>query len=69
MKRYRINCLDSHGHITLAQEVACRDDLDALAEAERLCEHNDVEVWDQSRLVARVKAGNAPLNAQDHLSL
>ena len=41
----------------------------ALAEGERLSDKSAVEVWDGSRLVARVKPGNAALNAQDSYSL
>ncbi|MBA2587031.1 MAG: hypothetical protein H0U98_00230 [Alphaproteobacteria bacterium] len=69
MRRYRINCLDIAGQISRVHEVQCGDDLDALDEGEKACEENDVEVWDGSRLVARFKAGNAPLTVQDHHSL
>lgn len=65
MKRYRICCLDSQGHISLAYEALCADDLDALDDAEQHCATGDVEVWDGNRLVARVVAKTAPLTAQD----
>jgi VCBS repeat-containing protein len=69
MRNYRICSLDVQGHIFYAFELACRDDLDALAEGERLSDDSAVEVWDGSRLVARVKPGNASLTVQDSYSL
>lgn len=69
LRTYRINSLDITGRIAFAHEIACRDDLDALAEGERCCADNALEIWDGARLVARIKQGNIPLNAQDHHSL
>lgn len=69
MRTYRIHSLDIAGRITFARDIACRDDLDALAEGERYCADNALEIWDGARLVARVKRGNAPLDTQDHHSL
>ena len=69
MKKYRINCLDSAGHIVLAHHVECHEDLEALNEGEKLCADNAVEVWDRERLVARIKPGNAPLSVEDHQCL
>jgi hypothetical protein len=45
-----------------------RDDLDALAEAERLSATHAVEIWDGERRVARVKKGNLPLASMDRLA-
>jgi hypothetical protein len=70
MKNYKIYSLDEVGHIALAQNMECADDLDALDWAENAAGHGPgMEVWQGSRLVARVKPGNAPLNAQDRRSL
>ena len=69
MRRYRICALDEAGRVSRSLNFDCRDDLLALAEGERLSNANAVEVWEGSRLVARVKHGNAPLNAQDSRSL
>ena len=69
MRDYRIFLLDSQGHIYLSHEVQCRDDLAALAEGEKLSSKSAVEVWDESRLVARVKAKNMALNSEDRRSL
>lgn len=69
MRNYRICSLDDVGRIFHAFELSCRDDLNALAEGERISEESAVEVWDGARLVARVKQGNAALNAQDSHSL
>jgi len=53
----------------LSQNIVCRDDLDALDEGVRRAGKSAVEVWHGARLVARVKLGNAPLNARDSRSL
>lgn len=69
MRVYRLNALDIAGRILFEREFRCRDDLEALAEGERTCSLHPVEVWDGARLVARLKLGNAALNAQDRTSL
>ena len=69
MKHYRVYSLDSAGRIALAQEVECRDDLDALGWAEKATGHDGLEVWDGSRLVARIKQDNLPLDTADRQSL
>jgi hypothetical protein len=68
MKRYRFCCLDAQGHIALAFHVACQDDQEALVEGESICGEAAVEVWQDSRLIARLKSGAAPLNEHDHQS-
>ena len=40
----------------MAHEIACANDFDALAEAERAAGEHAVEVWDGGRLVVRVEA-------------
>ena len=70
MKNYKIYSLDQVGRIDRAQDMECADDLDALDWAEKTAGHGPgLEVWQGSRLVARVKPGNAPLNARDRNSL
>jgi hypothetical protein len=69
MRHYRIYSLDDQGRISFAHETQCPDDLAALSEGEKLSDHGAVEVWEGSRLVARVKAENAPLNSKDHQCL
>ena len=69
MKNYRVYSLDSNGRIGLAQDIPCQDDLDALALGEKLAAETAVEVLEGSRLVARIKLGNAPLDAEDSKSL
>lgn len=69
MKQYRICLRDADGRIENAYQIFCRDDLDALDEGKRRGVENAVEIWDGKLLVARVKAGNAPLTAQDRYSL
>ena len=69
MNHYLIRSLDRQGCVALAQAVLCRDDLDGLAQGEAHSYRNDVEIWQGTRLVARIKLGNAPLDAQDARSL
>ena len=66
---YKLYCLDRSGHIVSARDVAARDDLAALQEAEKNCEKHAVEVWQGGRRVARVKISNAPLAAGDSMCL
>lgn len=69
LRSYRVCILDTEGHIVLSRTTGCVDDLAALAEAENDSSGHAVEVWGGPRLVARVKADNAPLDASDHTSL
>jgi hypothetical protein len=70
MKNYKIYSLDAVSRTALAQDLTCVDDLDALGWAEKIASHGaGTEVWQGSRLVARVKAGNAPLETADRHSL
>ena len=44
------------------------DDLDALDAARLLSGDFSIEIWEGTKLVAQVKKGNEPLNAQDRSS-
>ena len=69
MPDYRIYVLDREGHIRMAQAICYQDDLDALAETERLSRRESIEIWEGSRIVARVNPNSAPLSTNDHKSL
>ena len=70
MKNYKIYSLDAVGRVSPAQDLSCVDDLDALDWAEKAAGHGaGMEVWQGSRLVARVKPCNAPLDVLDRRSL
>jgi hypothetical protein len=69
MTSYSIHSLDDQGRVALSHAIRCRDDLDALSEGERRSVRHAVEIFHGSRLVARVKRGNAPLNTEDSHSL
>jgi hypothetical protein len=69
MTSYAIRLLDMQGAIARSHTVRCRDDLDALAEGVRKSMAHAIEIWQDRRLVARVKLGNAPLDATDARSL
>ena len=47
------------------QERECRDDLDALEAARDLCAEHAVEVWQDNRLIARVKRNDEALTVLD----
>ncbi len=65
MSFYSFHSIDVRGATALSQNLACTDDLDALAEGVRRSGKWSIEIWQGVRLVARVKLGNAPLNADD----
>jgi hypothetical protein len=55
MQHYRLYHLSQTGRIVSAQDLQCQDDLDALQEAERERENHNVELWQDIRLLARLK--------------
>lgn len=53
--RYRLYCLDSRGHISMAEWIDAADDQDAIRQAQTLKQDaQKCEVWDGNRLVARL---------------
>ncbi|HVV26849.1 MAG TPA: hypothetical protein VHC40_02665 [Rhizomicrobium sp.] len=69
MPHYQIRFLDGRNRAVLARDFEGKDDLAALAAAEKLCDMHSIEVWQGERRVARVKQGNAALDAGDPQSL
>lgn len=69
MASYSIHSLDAQGRVARSFDIRCRDDLDALSEGVRRSQCHAIEIFDGSRLVARVKLGDTPLNAADPHSL
>ena len=69
MTHYSFHSFDPRSAIALLQHIVCRDDLDALDEGVRRAGKRSVEIWHGERLVARIKLGNAALNARDPHSL
>ena len=69
MTFYSFRSFDLQGVVALSQKLACRDDLEALAQGVLRSDKSSVEIWNGDRLVARVKLGNAALNAGDTHSL
>lgn len=68
MKHYRIYSLDTGGRIAAAQDIEFTDDSDALDWAQKARHREDMEIWQGSRLVAKIRAGNAPPNSGDRYS-
>ena len=69
MTSYSIYSFDAQGRVALSFDIRCRDDLDALSQGVICSERHAVEIFEGSRLVARVKLGNAPLDTEDAQSL
>ena len=69
MVNYSIHALDRQGNIALSHTVQCSDDLEALSAGVRCSDFHAIEIWQDARLVARVKLANAPLAATDAHSL
>lgn len=55
MQHYRLYRLSPAGRIIAAQNLECSDDRKALAMADREREHHNVELWQDIRLLARLK--------------
>ena len=69
MAEYRVFCLDDEGRVVSGKEVIASNDVDALDAAHLFCNDFQVELWQQKRMVARVKKGNTPLDALDQCCL
>lgn len=55
MQHYRLYHVSPTGRILLAREMDCEHDLAALAKAEEEREQSNVELWQDIRLLARLK--------------
>jgi len=64
MRSYRFT-FRSDGKKQYSTDHQFKDDLDALDAARLLSEYFSIEIWDGAKLIAHVKKGNEPLNAQD----
>ncbi len=69
MTTYRFFLLNLQGSVIDGTLQDCVDDLGALDKARNLCAASAIEIWHESRHVALVKMGDAPLNIQDRVSL
>jgi hypothetical protein len=55
MRPYRIFVLDQDGHIKQPPEIVeCPDDQTAIEKAKQLLDGKVIEIWESSRLVARL---------------
>ncbi|HWF64854.1 MAG TPA: hypothetical protein VN685_09600 [Rhizomicrobium sp.] len=69
MTSYFIQALDRQGAIALAHRIQCSDDLDALSASVRGSDYHAIEIWHDTRLVARVKLDSASLDPADARNL
>ena len=67
MKSFEFRFLDKLDVVSSMRTFLGRDDLAALAEAQRQSATHAIEVWQGLRKVARVKRGNAALSWTDRL--
>jgi hypothetical protein len=54
MAEYRAYTVGDDDHFIGFQEMVCRDDSEAIANAKRLVDGHDIEVWNGERLVIRL---------------
>jgi hypothetical protein len=55
MADYRAYIVGDDDHFLGFQEMVCRDDGEAVANAKRLLDHHDIEVWSGDRFVIRLR--------------
>lgn len=64
MHEYKIYLLDGHNHILSARGFEGPDDLSALDKASTFTHADVVEIWQRTRLVARIaKGGEASVSS------
>ena len=63
MPEYRFYVFGPEDDYRRAEVLTCRDDDAAVFEAQRLLGGNDVEIWKEARMIARVPT----LNPSEHL--
>jgi len=54
MPEYRIYTIGDDGRVWSAEDIEYRNDQDAIQKAHRIIRRNDVELWRQGRLIARL---------------
>jgi hypothetical protein len=58
---YRVYFVDRSGHVSTPPEIVdAIDDQEATQKARQFVDGQDLEVWDESRLVVRIPAGRPP---------
>jgi hypothetical protein len=56
MPEYRAYLVGQDGHFVGSESLVCRDDGEAIAEARRLLDGRDIEVWSGERFVLKMEA-------------
>jgi hypothetical protein len=69
MATYRFMLLNASGRVVDGDLQDCVDDLAALERARTLSRSHVIDIWQDARHIAKVKQGDAPLNANDTVSL
>jgi len=59
MKRYEFRIAERDGQSRVLASHIAANDVAALIEARRYCEHHPVEIWEGTRWVARLQRGVA----------
>jgi hypothetical protein len=56
MVEYRAYTVGDDGHFVDYRSIVCRDDAEAIAQAKRLIDGRDVELWNLARFVIKLEA-------------
>jgi hypothetical protein len=56
MAEYRAYTVGGDGHIVDYRPIVCRDDAEAIAQAKRLINGRDIELWNGPRFVIKLEA-------------
>ena len=56
MVEYRAYIVGEDGHFVDYRPIVCRDDAEAVAQAKRLVDGHDIELWNGGRFVIKLEA-------------
>ena len=63
MRHYRAYPIGNDGHVLPPTVITAEDDRGAVAQAKAILNENPIEIWDQSRLVARLEKSSQSCEA------
>lgn len=60
MPEYRLYCLDGNGSFSKVEEITAINDAEAIILAKRMKKPVNCELWERSRMIARIPAAGRP---------
>jgi hypothetical protein len=60
MPEYRLYCLDGNGSFTTVEKIKAVNDAEAIMRAKRMKKPVNCELWQRSRMVAKIPAAGRP---------